>query len=464
MWHNPKEGKPATGEVESSTSPSKPRVGATGEVEIPGSSSTAAKGAEPPVAEPKPSVTAVSDTAPSQAPAAPITAKPALKPPAIGSKHSYTGAANDNDIPLVPSGGATSGTGEAKVVPIDRARAGATTPKPPKSPAPTPGKDAEVIPIGRARKPTKQPQEQPQIMVEEQPLAATGTGDASPTILGNQPPGKVSTGLQGEPTVAMANSGSKGSSGGKPAPPIAPSPTKGTSATPEGGTTQKRSSAKQRLAIKKNMSPEERRRVEVLELFEEARGRKSPDQDFIENLDNVIDKPRGSPPIKAEIQGRIAEKKHQEEIVGKLKVPTAQEHLGEERLRMLTDQLELERSISIQEFARNLPPQGAEQVRLKTSGTDRVIDHMYPEGNSVVLLRESKNVRELNLEGNTKSAEKLRIQIDKDLELTRRYDGAVVEWRIDGSLNPSTKAILRQLVQENRGRFRVRVSPEELLD
>ena len=146
--------------------------------------------------------------------------------------------------PQQPAEAATTTTKKgAEVIPIDRARAGATTPKPPKSPAPTTGKDAEVIPIGRARKPTKQPQEQPQIMAEEQPLAATGTGDASPTILGNRPPGKGSGGLQGEPTVAMANSGSgKGNAGAEPTRTVVSSPVE---QTPSGskGTVPKPSSS-----------------------------------------------------------------------------------------------------------------------------------------------------------------------------------------------------------------------------
>jgi hypothetical protein len=78
---------------------------------------------------------------------------------------------------------------------------------------------------------------------------------------------------------------------------------------------------------------------------------------------------------------------------------------------------------------------------------------MYIEGDNVVL-RESKDIRLLDIDSN----QKLREQIDRDLWIARNNQGVVVEWRIDGQLTPEAQATFRLLMQENQGIFRVTVA------
>ncbi|MCP4287758.1 MAG: DUF4157 domain-containing protein [Gammaproteobacteria bacterium] len=214
------------------------------------------------------------------------------------------------------------------------------------------------------------------------------------------------------------------------------------------------------------LPPEARRQADILEIYQEfqerSRASGEVDLDRVENLDDVIDKPKGAPPTEAGVKGDIGEARHIAEITGEGTLPpTARQHAGRHRLRELKDQLELERSMSIREFAETFPEGGVRQMRLRTSRGVRVVDHMFIEGDNVIL-RESKNIRKLDLAGDTQTAQKLRTQIDKDLELVDLYDEAIVEWRIDGQINAETKPILQQLIDENNGRFRV--NPSSLLD
>ncbi|MBM9594971.1 eCIS core domain-containing protein [Roseitranquillus sediminis] len=128
----------------------------------------------------------------------------------------------------------------------------------------------------------------------------------------------------------------------------------------------------------------------------------------------------------------------------------------------LVDQLD-NGNITFREFA-DLFPNGAEQLPLRVLDeqtgrvTTRVVDRMYHEGGSVIL-RESKGVTDLPLDN---VSSRLRSQIDRDLWLVRTHPGVVIEWRIDATaLTPEQIEILRRLMAENAGRFRV--SPASLL-
>ncbi len=140
----------------------------------------------------------------------------------------------------------------------------------------TTGKGADVIPIGRARRPNKQAQEQPILVVEEQPLAKTGTDDASLPIAGNQPLGKGNSGLQSEPIFAMAGNRSKG----KPGLTIVPSPTKGTTSPPKGSGVKP--------SAKPPIEKERNRKVETPKKKKDSVENKKPIKQSLEELKSGI--------------------------------------------------------------------------------------------------------------------------------------------------------------------------------
>ena len=167
---------------------------------------------------------------------------------------------------------------------------------------------------------------------------------------------------------------------------------------------------------------------------------------------SLIDRLVGRAPINSEAAGLTGEAAHAAEVVAL--PPRRAASIYPESILSIERERLLRGEISLGEFARMFPEEGASQVRFGTSRGDRIIDHMYLEGD-VVVLRESKNVLDFRL------PENYRLQLDKDLEIVRRFSRAKedisvrVEWRITGNVSDEVLRNLILLEKENPGRFSI---------
>ncbi len=165
----------------------------------------------------------------------------------------------------------------------------------------------------------------------------------------------------------------------------------------------------------------------------------------------LIDRPKGSPPLENTISGEVAEAIHPGEVVGRHPMRSTEVFPGA-TLREIREQAV--RQGRLRGFVEAFPDEGARQVYLPTSrGRGRYIDHMYVEGNWVVL-RESKTTTRM-----FRLNQKLRTQLDKDIELLGNFGDARVEWRISGDVAPDALRELDLLVGEHPGRFLYRLDP-----
>jgi hypothetical protein len=200
-----------------------------------------------------------------------------------------------------------------------------------------------------------------------------------------------------------------------------------------------------RLLDEANISPIDAiRRLEVIEELGNVNRFQPKDFDFTDHF-GTIDRPRGAPPIESKIKGDIGEHHHALEV-GSKKPPKASKLIpSPQTLRELREQLLKDRDLK--KFMDHFPPGGASDLELMTDVGGRFIDHAYRSGDSVVL-RESKNVKELLL------PESRKLQIDKDIDLLRLYDDAIIEWRITGVVPEEVEETLKLLEKENKGRFK----------
>lgn len=104
--------------------------------------------------------------------------------------------------------------------------------------------------------------------------------------------------------------------------------------------------------------------------------------------------------------------------------------------------------LKLSEFADMLGPRGAEQVYFRTDYGARWIDHVFKEGD-VVVLRESKNVSDFAV------TSKISSQLEKDLFLLEKHPEARVSWRISGNGHISEEAydLLEATRERTGGRF-----------
>jgi hypothetical protein len=158
-----------------------------------------------------------------------------------------------------------------------------------------------------------------------------------------------------------------------------------------------------------------------------------------------LERPKGAPPIESQAKGLVGEARHAAELSA-TEVREADSILSKATQQDMRDEL-LSGRISLRGFLRRFQrPEGVRQVLLPTSQGNRIIDHMYEEAEKVVL-RESKNFTEFSIGSSA------RLQIDKDLEIFRRFPEARVEWRISGSVDAETLQQLELLRAENPGGF-----------
>jgi Domain of unknown function (DUF4157) len=204
-----------------------------------------------------------------------------------------------------------------------------------------------------------------------------------------------------------------------------------------------------RLLDEANITPIDAiRRLEAIEELGNVSTLRPKEFDFTDHF-GTIDRPRGAPPIESQIKGVIGEHRHALEV-GSKKPPKASELISPRTLRELHEQLIKDRDLK--KFMDHFPPEGVSDLKLMTAaggerGGERIIDHAYRSGDSVIF-RESKNVEELKLHKDLKR------QIDKDIDLLRIYDDAIVEWRITGVVPEEVEETLKLLVKENKGRFK----------
>ncbi|HEU0012754.1 MAG TPA: DUF4157 domain-containing protein [Longimicrobium sp.] len=104
--------------------------------------------------------------------------------------------------------------------------------------------------------------------------------------------------------------------------------------------------------------------------------------------------------------------------------------------------------ITLTEFSEMLGPAGAEQVYIRTPWGGRYVDHMFSEGQAVVL-RESKNVANFAVGADVNA------QLQKDLWILQNHPEARVHWRISGNghINPEAYDILEATRELYGGRF-----------
>lgn len=158
-----------------------------------------------------------------------------------------------------------------------------------------------------------------------------------------------------------------------------------------------------------------------------------------------LDRPKGAPPIGQEAKGIKGAAYHALEVVSK--VPKkASELFSNEILEGWMK--ELLKGKDLKKFARRFPKEGGWEVLLPTKNGNRIIDHMYLDGDKVVL-RESKNVTDFKL------IEEYKRQIDKDLIIVDFFPESRIriEWRISGQIDELTLRTLEQLKKENLGKF-----------
>lgn len=159
-----------------------------------------------------------------------------------------------------------------------------------------------------------------------------------------------------------------------------------------------------------------------------------------------IDRPKQAPPLEGPVKGEVGQARHALEVVD-VSPRRADSIFSQATLEDMREALSAKR-MSLREFLERFNrPEGVGEVRLPTSRGDRIIDHMYADGDYVVL-RESKNVEDFEI-GMT-----IREQFDKDLDdLLRLHPEARVEWRITGTIDQETLQTLTLLEEENPGRF-----------
>jgi hypothetical protein len=164
-----------------------------------------------------------------------------------------------------------------------------------------------------------------------------------------------------------------------------------------------------------------------------------------------IDAPKQAPPLEGPVKGEAGQASHALEVVG-ASPREANSILSKATLEDMREAL-ISEKMSLRQFLERFNrPEGIAEVRLPTGAGDRIIDHMYWDGNKVVL-RESKNVEDFRL------GMKIREQFDKDLDLLRLHPEARVEWRITGTVDNETLATLNLLQKENPGRFSFCIGP-----
>lgn len=106
-------------------------------------------------------------------------------------------------------------------------------------------------------------------------------------------------------------------------------------------------------------------------------------------------------------------------------------------------------TLSLRDFARIVGTDGVEQMYFRTPFGGRYIDHVFPEGEFVVL-RESKNVSDFAI------TEDIYTQLSKDMYLLNQHPEAIVEWRISGNgmIDSEAYDLLEAISQRMRRRFR----------
>ena len=121
-----------------------------------------------------------------------------------------------------------------------------------------------------------------------------------------------------------------------------------------------------------------------------------------------------------------------------------------ERRRALDRLYDTSDTFSLTDFATRFGNDGATQVYLRSpNGGGRFIDHMFIDGNSVVL-RESKTVAEFS------DSTKILAQMRKDIETLNAFSEARVRWRVTVNSNDVSAEFMtqiRQLVANQQGRF-----------
>jgi len=121
-----------------------------------------------------------------------------------------------------------------------------------------------------------------------------------------------------------------------------------------------------------------------------------------------------------------------------------------ERRRALDRLYDPNDSFSLTDFAARFGSDGATQVYLRPrNGGGRFIDHMFLDGNHVVL-RESKTVSEFS------DSIKILRQMRKDIETLDAFSEARVRWRVTINSNDvpaEFMAQIRQLISNQQGRF-----------
>ncbi|MDB5791310.1 MAG: hypothetical protein JWQ80_1334, partial [Massilia sp.] len=164
----------------------------------------------------------------------------------------------------------------------------------------------------------------------------------------------------------------------------------------------------------------------------------------------------GPAPVESGVSGTLGEAGHAAEVTGgrlpkKLKSIASPEGILKERDALLRG------DISLREVVEKYPPEGAAQVFFPTAqGGGRFIDHVYLEESTMfVVFRESKNYRRFNL-----GPKELR-QLQKDLAFLShpRFKGLRIEWRISGTVNQDTLAILDQVRNDSKGLFTYVLDP-----
>lgn len=165
----------------------------------------------------------------------------------------------------------------------------------------------------------------------------------------------------------------------------------------------------------------------------------------------VSDPPTAKAPAKVPVSGRPNEIGRLGEEARALEVnrspKNAKEVISSAAERRSTREQLKQGDQSLSTFANKFGRDGAVQVRLDTADSQRIIDHLFTEGDFVVL-RESKNVRYFSITG------EYRDQLRKDLWLLDNHPDAIVHWRIRGNISSSAHDILEALVEKTGGRFR----------
>lgn len=165
---------------------------------------------------------------------------------------------------------------------------------------------------------------------------------------------------------------------------------------------------------------------------------------------SVISRPAGAPPIESGVRGTLGEARHALAHAPTLPPPAHELLSAASRRDLRQSLLDPSRPRRLQRYVELFPPQGASQVRLPTPHGDRVVDHAFLEGGSVVL-RESKNIRNFRI---TRDYAR---QLEKDQSLLRMFPESRVEWRVIGKMSPDARAVLDDLSSRWGGRFRYHV-------